>query len=128
MKLTLVSSFFTSEMSGILSFDRANALKYQRQMLMSLLQQHQGTLKTLQREQHDQVTLRAMVHDNGAWDPLLQILKPQHKDDGKKVQLQTKVVEFLKLKLSASELMIAEQRDPEVGFLKLSHNNQWTLN
>ena len=104
--------------STYLKFDRKNALAYQHQMVTEMLKKNTSILRDLAKETKDMKNMRKMLTScPDTWKPLLQLLKSPSKeeDDEKKLLFQHKVVNFLKTKLGAINLMIEDNRDPKVN-------------
>ena len=103
-----------------LNFDREEALKYQLQITSELLQVHEKDLQGLQKQAENTKTMREMVTGcPDTWKPLLSLMKPTpgQVEAEKYLSFQEKIVQFLKAKKTAIEMVIEDQKDPKVRSL-----------
>ena len=101
-----------------LAFKVEDAYKYQLALVQHLIRAHSEVLHKLKTMSNERRDMRALVGESPeVWDAMVQIIKPtsQITDAQKKISLQEKIVEFLKLKSQALEFMISGNKVPQVN-------------
>ena len=92
-------------------------MKYQHQIVLKLIEEQEAKVEVLRSERIQGLEMQAAMRcGNEVWTELTKMLKPYNhwQANEKKLELHEKLLEFLKLKQSALELMIAKSRDPKV--------------
>ena len=101
-----------------LTFTRENALKYQLCMVGHLLRKQNEQLQSLMQTHQHRLDMRMVLNESPAvWEAMSEVLKPstQVQSMERSIALQRQLVEFLKAKKKAIELMIEGNTDPKVN-------------
>ena len=100
-----------------LTFNFKEAYLYQKGMILELILDNSNVLDKLKTLKQERMQMRSLVDESPeVWEAMVQIIKPttQITDSQKRISLQTKIGDFLKLKLEAVDFMILEMKDPQV--------------
>ena len=99
-------------------FGRTDALKYQKFLLMDMINQAEIDLQCLQENHEKQAALKRMINDSSdVWQPMSDILMPMNnvKRASTNVKYQTRLISFMKAKQQAVELLIENDTNPKVS-------------
>ena len=102
---------------AFLNFNRVEALNYQLQMAREMLQVYETDLQRLQRQASATQQTREMVTGcPETWKPLMALMRPTagQMEADKILAFKEKIVEFLKAKIDAINLVLNDQKDPKV--------------
>lgn len=125
-------SIFSDSMTRfVLKFNFKEAYLYQKGMIQELILENSSVLDKLKTLKQERMHMRSLVDESPeVWEAMVQIIKPttQITDSQKRISLQTKIGEFLQLKLEAVDLMILESKDPQVYITSGYHQNLFILN